>query len=530
MRLPAHRGIALAYAMAAIGVLLMLSLAAVSFFFPILRNNDAVTRGTVTTRLVRQAAYALAAESGDSDADGAMEAPAFQASSVGPAGGGALPASTAAPTTDGWNKALGYCAWDNGSTNTSTNRIAGDNPAGRNSIVLAVISAGRDHVFQTACSDLKSGSVKGDDIAFWLDQSQVRQVLDGTTYYGDAMPSGSFASLNTALIPDGQVRLQSDTNQLMRWNAAQSKWVAIASGTAGSGSGRNRNFLINGNFDIWQRNGSPWSIPVGFAFYTADRWKVNNYSGNAGATVAQRVSVLGVAGAPAGARYALQVSPAAGNTQTGIIDSVENVATLAGQTVTLSWWARLPSGGSNAIHVIFQQQYGNASAPPDTTTTTSSQSLSSTWTRYSATVTLPAISNYGSIVVGSDDLHVELRLEASSPVQIAQVQLEPGSTATTYDMMPLALEFLACQRYYETGTETFTDYIPGSTVYHHSILYPVPLRVANSNFSLSSTSTGFTGNPSVTNYSVEGFDMQWQPNNTSEVKTATVTWSTDADY
>jgi len=53
---------------------------------------------------------------------------------------------------------------------------------------------------------------------------------------------------------------------------------------------------------------------------------------------------------------------------------------------------------------------------------------------------------------------------------ITGVQLEKGSTATSFDYRPYATEFIYCQRYYEVGESTF--YGPAGTNY-----FPIPFAV-----------------------------------------------------
>jgi hypothetical protein len=59
---------------------------------------------------------------------------------------------------------------------------------------------------------------------------------------------------------------------------------------------------------------------------------------------------------------------------------------------------------------------------------------------------------------------------SSATFYITGVQLEKGSTATSFDFRPYATEFIYCQRYYEVGEATF--YGPAGVNY-----FPVPFAV-----------------------------------------------------
>ena len=80
-------------------------------------------------------------------------------------GGGTLPSNVGATRTDPWGTEYGYCAWNHGSNSgTCTNTLAGENST--TEVVIAIISAGPDRIFNTAsCNDLYDGDAIGDDIA-----------------------------------------------------------------------------------------------------------------------------------------------------------------------------------------------------------------------------------------------------------------------------------------------------------------------------------------------------------------------------
>lgn len=82
-----------------------------------------------------------------------------------PANGGLIPEDIGASTKDPWGTQYGYCAWDPGpnqcATSIAPRRLVGTaDPA---DTVVAIISAGKDRVFQTTCNDGASPAVTKSD-------------------------------------------------------------------------------------------------------------------------------------------------------------------------------------------------------------------------------------------------------------------------------------------------------------------------------------------------------------------------------
>ncbi|MFD2274148.1 hypothetical protein ACFS07_32595 [Undibacterium arcticum] len=141
-----------------------------------------MTRAATQRIAVQQAVMSLATESSDIDGDGYIEAPVILAG-TGPVGGGIIPLSSAAPKDDSYGVKLGYCSWDNGSTNSSVGRITGV-VNGYSAPVFAVISAGIDNAFQTSCADIAAGTgAKGDDFLIAYSSTQLQMGTSGTLFF-----------------------------------------------------------------------------------------------------------------------------------------------------------------------------------------------------------------------------------------------------------------------------------------------------------------------------------------------------------
>ena len=212
-----------------------------------------------------------------------------------------------------------------------------------------------------------------------------------------------------------------------------------------------KNSVINGIMSVWQRGTTFANPSVGGSFYTADRWGCNRAGDVTGATVSRSTS------APTGFQYSLALQRTAANTNTAglyLFYSSESSYTydLAGQTVTLSFWAKAGanySGGTLNTNAYSgtgtdQRVYAYTGS---TTLVSYAPTLTTTWTQFSTTFTVPSNATEVGLqfnwtptgTAGADDA-----------VYITGVQLEKGSTATAFDYRPYGTELSLCQRYFQS--------------------------------------------------------------------------------
>ena len=243
-----------------------------------------------------------------------------------------------------------------------------------------------------------------------------------------------------------------------------------------------KNKIINGDFGIWAR-GTSFSNPGGFA-YTADRWSVN-YSGSGG-TIAysQQAFTPGsapVAGYESAYYFQANQSVAASSQTFNVIDHrIEDVRTFAGQTVTISFWAK--AAAATNITFYLSQIFGTGGSSA-VTPSTSTQSIGTSWARYSYTVTLPSIS--GKTIGTNSYLQLEISLPTNSTFTLSfwGVQVEAGSVATPFTTASGTLqgELALCQRYYWRGATTTSNFYGQGTVYstttNAAVLCPFPTQM-----------------------------------------------------
>jgi hypothetical protein len=231
-----------------------------------------------------------------------------------------------------------------------------------------------------------------------------------------------------------------------------------------------RNKIINGNFDIWQRTTS-----TSTSGYNADRWITNNTGSTF--TSSRQSFTLGQTSVPYEPTYwhRTVVTTSAGASNGVVVrQCMESVRTLAGQTATLSFWAK--ADASKNISVEFSQIFGTGGSPSSTVTTigVTTCALTTSFQKFTITVNIPSIS--GKTLGSNNDDYLELRFwldagssfnsrtnslgQQSGTFDIAQVQLEAGSVATPFEMRPMQTELALCQRYYEKSYSQGTN--PGT--------------------------------------------------------------------
>jgi hypothetical protein len=273
-----------------------------------------------------------------------------------------------------------------------------------------------------------------------------------------------------------------------------------------------KNAIINGNFDVWQRGTSQTTSGYG----SADRW--GSYIGTTTQSVTQQTFTLGQTDVPNNPKYFYQNVVTTGSTSASysqLSQRFEGVSTFAGETVTLSFYAKADS--SKNIAIEFYQYFGSGGSPssPVNAIEVTTVALTGSWAKYTVTADIPSISGKTLGTDGNDWFGLVIWLDAGSDwnartnslgnqsgtFDIAQVQLEKGSVATEFERRTYGEELALCQRYYEVGSEygsvnavgTFRDF------YH----YIVPKR-ALATISVSGTSGISNGGGTDTLY---GFDL-----------------------
>ncbi len=260
-----------------------------------------------------------------------------------------------------------------------------------------------------------------------------------------------------------------------------------------------KNKIINGDFSINQR---AFTSTTSISTYLYDRFTWSGGSFSSGATVSAQTFTPGTAPVSGyeSTNYLRMVTALVGagtSTQIYFLQRIEDVRTFAGQTMTVSFWAKANSGTPN-LGLRFNQNFGSGGSSSVFGLTGAVTAISTSWVRYSFTVTLPSIS--GKTIGTGSYLEFRIYIVAGSAVgdvgavglqdntfDFWGVQAEAGSVATAFQTATgtLAGELAACQRYYirYTGPASYPTFASkgvssSTTLAYFWIDHPVELRTA----------------------------------------------------
>lgn len=286
-------------------------------------------------------------------------------------------------------------------------------------------------------------------------------------------------------------------------NAADTPAVMPYSTYAAAG----KNKVINGDFGIWQR-GTSFSL-TGSTIYTADRWATYGVSGD---TLSQQTFTPGTAPVSGyeGTYYARFVTGATVSPRY-FYQKIEDVRVLAGQTVTLSFWARVSSGTGTVEGFLGNQNFGSGGSAFNGGTTQAFTATTS-WQRFSFSGTVASVA--GKTIGSGSFTEATLSVsDTSKTFEFWGVQLEAGSNVTAFQTATgnLASELAACQRYYfrassDSGYKLFGNgTVTGVNNCDIAIILPTQMRVLPTSLETSAMSTFYyepTGGTTPTSISL----------------------------
>jgi hypothetical protein len=291
----------------------------------------------------------------------------------------------------------------------------------------------------------------------------------------------SILSLDIDYTPDNYTPDTSESSEIEQHLAGIDNQFGIMAGF--------KNKLINGKLDWWARGGTETDND-----YSADRW----YSRSSGTThsVAWEDFAFDQTDVPCFPTYyhrTVVTSSAGSSNYSYLQQAIEGVNTLSGETVTFSFWAK--ADASKNISVNFYQYFGSGGTPSATVNgiNPTTCALTTAWQKFTITTTLPSISGKTLGTDGNDFLAIRLWYDAGSSFDsrtnslgqqsgtfdVALLQIEKGSDATSFDDRPITIEQLLCQRYYQSAyglTVLCLEQATYGSVYRSAVMYPVPMR------------------------------------------------------
>jgi hypothetical protein len=261
-----------------------------------------------------------------------------------------------------------------------------------------------------------------------------------------------------------------------------------------------KNKIINGDFGIWQRGTSFTNCATNT--FTADRF----FATSTNSTLDVTRSTFTPGTAPVAGyegQFFATLAAEATDTDSRLNQTIEDVRTFAGQTITISFWAK-STVTTDALRWIRVQQFFGSGGSANVNTDSAAITLTSSWARYSVSVAVPSIS--GKTVGTGSYLGIGFGLKASTAqtLDLWGVQAEAASTASPFQTASGTKqgEIALCQRYYQKSynidVNPGTSTTVGATYFLNQVLSSFPY-IPTTYFR-----TQMRATPTVTTYSTTG--------------------------
>ena len=235
-----------------------------------------------------------------------------------------------------------------------------------------------------------------------------------------------------------------------------------------------KNRIINGAMGISQRG---TSFSGTSSIYTLDRWKWQVPTGGGVTQITSTIS---------GFAYSWKYISTGSNSYMQMGQQIEysNFYDCAGQTVTISFWAKANNTNSGSTALIGRMRYltsVDGACIFVGINTDTSITISTTATKYTFTYSVPS---------NAQSLSCEFVLNSNvsgDGFEITGVQLEKGTTATSFDYRPYGTELALCQRYFFNFNNVYQAVLLSGTAVT-GYIYPVTMRTTPT---LTSGASGF---------------------------------------
>ena len=265
-----------------------------------------------------------------------------------------------------------------------------------------------------------------------------------------------------------------------------------------------KNLLINGNFNLWQREiGTDSAFTGSGSVYFADRWvRTSNVTNSSGAEIERGVFALSQNTIPHNPRYYSKIttptsSGFASTTQGkyGLEQRIEDVRTLAGKNMTISFWAKASTTGS--IGVGYSRYYGGSGTDRDGVLV-KTVAVGTNWQKYVLTTYVPPVPNGKTEGTDTDgffnsffavSIFSQLRkdvlgnntgsdidLGGDTVLEVAQVQVEEGARATEFEILAPGEELALAQRYYQRTQSGWNGQAVANATYGSHTTFATEMR------------------------------------------------------
>jgi hypothetical protein len=270
-----------------------------------------------------------------------------------------------------------------------------------------------------------------------------------------------------------------------------------------------KNKVINGNFAVNQR---AFTTSTSTGEFNFDRWLNQTVDGTT--TFSAQTFTPGAAPVAGyeSTNFIRLVSTGQTLTtaQSRITQRLEDVRTFAGQTVTVSFWAKA-STGTPSVAVNLSQNFGSGGSA---TVNVNGQktAITASWVRYYKTFAVPSVS--GKTIGTSSYVNLNIWTSAGSSANTSTdtlgiqsvtidfwgFQVEAGSYATPFQTASggsIQGELAMCQRYYlkidslSTSVSLATGFANSTTVARGVLSFPVTMRIRPTALEQTGTATDY---------------------------------------
>jgi len=235
-----------------------------------------------------------------------------------------------------------------------------------------------------------------------------------------------------------------------------------------------KNYLINGAFDFFQRNTGSVTIGGGFSYQTADRWAIGY---NAGGGITSQTSARSATVPNGSVKYSIKLSAnaptSAGNMLIRQRIEAANARELSGQIVNLSVWVRSESASQVRLDVSTPTVEDNFTSTTLVSNTFKTVTVGTSWQLVTfEDITIPAAANMGlQITLSVENFTITGLIKDH---YMSQVMLNVGDKVADFARagVSIAGELQLCQRYYEYNPNQIAIYLAGSGTGYTGISYP----------------------------------------------------------
>jgi len=278
----------------------------------------------------------------------------------------------------------------------------------------------------------------------------------------------------------------------------------------------NKNYCINGNFDIWQR-GASFTNPISSTQFTADRFLASaNISGTSPTNlIHSKISMTGeIDGTTTAYRFS---SDGSGVLNSGdfyrVMHAIENGTRKLcgnGKKITVSFWAR-SSIANKKIGIYGIQNYGTGGSPSTSEILQGKNVvLTNTWQKITHTFNTNTLIGktfgtniddnfrlcfmyaYGVTLATNVNDTVGETFGGTGTIDIAQIKIESGDVVTPFVPLSVGEELKMCQRYFETSVTPYLKNLSIALRMITGIPFTVTKRV-NPNIKIFGANTGVLG-------------------------------------